>query len=47
MAKNYTMGNIYSALNRKQDAIISYNKALAINPDYVEASNKLKELRIK
>jgi CubicO group peptidase (beta-lactamase class C family) len=41
---HYTMGNIYLALNRKQDAIISYNKALAINPDYIEAKNKLKEL---
>ncbi len=44
---NYTMGNIYLALSRKQDAIISYHKALAINPDYVEASNKLKELGSK
>jgi CubicO group peptidase (beta-lactamase class C family) len=41
---HYTMGNIYLALNRKQDAIISYNKALASNPDYIEAKNKLKEL---
>jgi CubicO group peptidase (beta-lactamase class C family) len=41
---HYTMGNIYLALNRKQDAIISYNKALAIDPDYIEAKNKLKEL---
>jgi CubicO group peptidase (beta-lactamase class C family) len=41
---HYTMGNIYLALNRKQDAIISYNKVLAINPDYIEAKNKLKEL---
>jgi tetratricopeptide (TPR) repeat protein len=44
---NYTMGNIYLALQRKQDAIISYNKALAINPDYVEVINKLKELGSK
>jgi CubicO group peptidase (beta-lactamase class C family) len=41
---HYTMGNIYLALNRKQDAIISYTKVLAINPDYIEAKNKLKEL---
>ncbi len=41
---HYTMGNIYLALNRKQDAIISYAKVLAINPDYIEAKNKLKEL---
>ncbi|MVM32753.1 serine hydrolase [Spirosoma sp. HMF4905] len=39
-----TMGNIYSALNRKADAIIFYKKALAIYPGYEEAKNKLKEL---
>ena len=39
-----TMGNIYLALNRKEDAITHYKKALAINPDYEEAKNRLKEL---
>lgn len=39
-----TMGNIYLALNRKSDAITCYRKALAINPDYEEAKNRLKEL---
>ena len=39
-----TMGNIYLALNRKEDAITDYKKALAINPDYEEAKNRLKEL---
>ena len=41
---HYTMGNIYLALHRKEDAKNSYNKTLAINPGYVEAVNKLKEL---
>jgi len=39
-----TMGNIYLALNRKPDAIIFFKKALALNPDYEEAKNRLKEL---
>ena len=39
-----TMGNIYSALNRKADAVNYYKKALAIYPGYEEAKNRLKEL---
>ncbi len=39
-----TMGNIYLALNRKSDAAIFYKKALALNPDYEEAKNRLKEI---
>lgn len=39
-----TMGNIYLALNRKQDAIAFYKKALAITPVYEEARNRLREL---
>ncbi|MEP6677158.1 MAG: serine hydrolase [Ferruginibacter sp.] len=39
-----TMGNIYLVLNRKADAIAYYKKALAINPDYEEARNKLNRL---
>lgn len=39
-----TMGNIYLKLNRKENAIIYYKKALAIYPGYEEARNRLKEL---
>ena len=39
-----TMGNIYSTLNRKADAIACYKKALAIYPGYEEAKRKVKEL---
>lgn len=39
-----TMGNIYAALGRKQEAIGMYKKALAITPGYEEARNRLKEL---
>ncbi len=39
-----TMGNIYLALNRKQEAILYYKKALAITPGYEEVKNRLKEL---
>jgi CubicO group peptidase (beta-lactamase class C family) len=39
-----TMGNIYLKLNRKDDAIVYYKKALAIYPGYEEARNRLKEL---
>lgn len=42
-----TMGNIYSFLNRKQEAISYYKKALAINPQFEEAKNRLKELEGK
>lgn len=42
-----TMGNIYLALGRKEDAITCYQKALALFPGYVEAANKLKELQKK
>jgi CubicO group peptidase (beta-lactamase class C family) len=39
-----TMGNIYLALNRKQDAIKFYKKTLEIYPGYQEAKTRLKEL---
>ena len=39
-----TMGNIYLALNRKEDAIRLYKKALQITPLYEEAKNRLKEI---
>jgi CubicO group peptidase (beta-lactamase class C family) len=42
-----TMGNIYLALNKKEDAIRFYNKALLISPMYEEAKNRLKELEHK
>ncbi len=42
-----TMGNIYLALNRKEDAIRVYKKALEITPTYEEAKNRLKELANK
>lgn len=40
-----TMGNIYLKLNRKEDAIIYYKKALEIYPGYEEARNRLKDLQ--
>jgi CubicO group peptidase (beta-lactamase class C family) len=40
----YTMGNIYLALNKKEEAIQTYKKALQITPNYIEVINKLKEL---
>ena len=40
-----TMGNIYSALGKKQYAIRFYKKALEINPGYEEAKNRLKALK--
>jgi CubicO group peptidase (beta-lactamase class C family) len=42
-----TMGNIYLALNKKEDAIRFYKKALQITPLYEEAKNRLKELEGK
>ncbi|MEO7445502.1 MAG: serine hydrolase [Ferruginibacter sp.] len=39
-----TMANIYLAMDRKQDAIKYYKKALEIYPGYEEARNKLKQL---
>lgn len=42
-----TMGNIYLALNKKEDAIKFYKKALQITPMYEEAKNRLKELEDK
>jgi CubicO group peptidase (beta-lactamase class C family) len=39
-----TMGNIYLALNKKEEAIKMYRKALQITPMYEEAKNRLKEL---
>ena len=42
-----TMGNIYLALNKKEDAIKSYKKALQLTPMYEEAKNRLKELESK
>ncbi len=42
-----TMGNIYLALNKKEDAIKFYKKALQITPMYEEAKNRLNELKDK
>jgi CubicO group peptidase (beta-lactamase class C family) len=42
-----TMGNIYLALNRKEDAIKYYQETLRITPGYVEAKTRLRELNIK
>jgi CubicO group peptidase (beta-lactamase class C family) len=39
-----TMGNVYLALNKKDQAVRSYKKALEITPGYEEAKNRLKEL---
>lgn len=43
----FTTGNIYLALNRKEDAIKFYKKTLQLYPDYQEAKNRLKELEAK
>lgn len=43
----FTMGNIYLALNRKDDAIRFYKKTLQLYPGYQEAKNRLKELEDK
>ena len=42
-----TTGNIYLALNRKDDAIKFYKKTLQLYPGYEEAKNRLKELEGK
>ena len=42
-----TMGNIYLALKRKDDAIRYYKKTLALNPDFEEAKSRLKELGVE
>lgn len=42
-----TMGNIYLALNRREDAIKFYKKTLQIYPGYQEATNRLKELEVR
>jgi CubicO group peptidase (beta-lactamase class C family) len=42
-----TMGNIYLALDKKEDAIKFYKKTLEITPVYEEAKNRLKELENK
>ncbi len=43
---HYTMGNIYLALNRREDAVKCYKKTLQLNAGYIEAKNKLKQLGI-
>jgi CubicO group peptidase (beta-lactamase class C family) len=43
----FTMGNIYLALNRKEEAIRFYKKTLQLYPGYQEAKNRLKELEDK
>ncbi|HNP00794.1 MAG TPA: tetratricopeptide repeat protein, partial [Ferruginibacter sp.] len=42
-----TMGNVYLALKRKEDAKRYYEKALVLYPGYEEAKNRLKELEEK
>ncbi|MBD2701979.1 serine hydrolase [Spirosoma sp. BT702] len=39
-----TMGNVYLALNKKEDAVRFYKKALQITPTFEEAKNRLKGL---
>jgi tetratricopeptide (TPR) repeat protein len=39
-----TMGNIYLRLNRKEDAIEYFRRALKIYPGYEEAKTRLREL---
>lgn len=39
-----TMGNIYLALGRKNDARLYFQKTLQISPNYEEAKNRLKEI---
>jgi CubicO group peptidase (beta-lactamase class C family) len=43
----FTTGNIYLALNRKEDAIRFYKKTLELYSGYQEAKNRLKELEGK
>jgi len=43
----FTTGNIYLALNRKEEAITFYKKTLQLYPGYQEAKNRLKELEGK
>lgn len=43
----YTAGNIYLALNRKEEAIRFYKRSLQLYPAYQEAKNKLKDLESK
>jgi len=43
----FSMGKIYEALGRKEEAIIWYKKALALFPKYEEARNRLKGLEGK
>jgi CubicO group peptidase (beta-lactamase class C family) len=42
-----TMGNIYLALNRKDDAIKYYKLTLQLYPGYEEARTRLRELEVK
>jgi len=42
-----TMGNVYLAMGKKEEAISFYRKALQITPVYEEAKNRLKELEGK
>lgn len=39
-----TMGNIYLALNKKEEAIKYYKKTLLLNPEYEEAKRRLRKL---
>lgn len=43
----YYMGKCYEKLNRKQDAIESYQTALLYSPDYTEAKDALARLGVK
>ena len=35
------LGNVYDAINKKEEAVASYKKAIAINPDYAKSYNNL------
>ncbi|MFN8345088.1 MAG: serine hydrolase, partial [Spirosomataceae bacterium] len=42
-----SLAKTYETLGRKEDAIVYYKKVLAVNPNYEEAKNRLKELGTK
>lgn len=41
----FTLGKIYESLNQKQKAIMVYERAVELSPNYEEAKNRLKALK--
>ena len=39
------LAKLYEETGRKEEAIIWYKKVIAVNPNYLEAKNRLKELQ--